>query len=297
MNPIINLEFIPPNVPDYEGVLKVTVSSEAEKFLDSSSWPISFRIYSNSNKVVWETELSPGTWSAYAYVTYTHAEVVSNTGVKFAEWKWDTFQHGDFCHQAFYSWCLKNKGAKGIAIGTHDGTSGEWVGPVTDSLVKAVLIEPSTKQFQELSHLYSKRSNVTLLKTLITPEGGKVEFFEAGAGHTNSVNPDHIKKYLPGMEISSQEINSLTMRQLTDCFGLGNGDPWWLHMDVEDLDDKLLMSFDHSGIKLPDCLIFEHENLTTEREEALLEWCRSKRYDFYKSGRNTICFAKKEFFQ
>jgi hypothetical protein len=288
-SPIVKIEFIPPNVPDYEGVIRVSVSNDAMEHLDTTHWPLSFRVLSNSNRVVWNTDLHPSMWSAYAFITYTHAEVVSAQGIKLAEWKWDTFLHGDFAHQAFYAWALRHRGARGIAIGTHDGTSGEWVGPVMDGLLSGVLVEPSAKQHQQLAHLYSSRFNVTLSKRVVTPEGGEVEFFEAGEGHTNSVNPDHVKKYLPHQLLHSFKTSSCTLREILDGYSIGNG-IWWMHLDVEDLDDKLLLSFDHSNINLPDCLIFEHENLSRERYDTVLEWCRERNYSTHASGRNTICF-------
>lgn len=291
--PLIKWDYFHTDIHDKEGAIKVTVSDHAGIFIDESLWPLSFRVFSITNKIVWDTNLYPGVWSMYGNVSYCRAEVLSKNGkIKLGEWKWDPFVHGDFCHQSFYLWALENAGSRGVAIGTHDGTSGEWVGPVLNGLLSAVLVEPSSMQHRELVHLYGRTNWVEIVQHVITPEGGEVDFFEAGPGHTNSVNPEHLKRYLPGLEATSFKAQSITLRQLLDKHNIGKH-TWWLHLDVEDLDDKLLLSFDHKGISLPSCLIFEHENLTQERDEAVLKWCANCDYEVKRAGRNTICFLNK----
>ena len=51
-------------------------------------------------------------------------------------------------HQYFEIWALNNRGSNGIAIGTHNGMTGEWVGPVNKGLLKSTLVEASDTQFQ-----------------------------------------------------------------------------------------------------------------------------------------------------
>lgn len=225
-------------------------------------------------------------WGIYYEICYKTIKIKTNNGIELDEWKWDVFQHGDICHQLFHAWSLKNKGTKGIAIGTHDGTDGEWVGPVSSGLLEAVLVEPSDKQFSVLQSIYSNMSNVNIEKLVITPNGGEVEFFEGGNGKTNSVNKEHTIKY--DENLVSVKYNSITLRNLVDKYNIGN-EKWWLHLDVENLDDKLLLTFDHSNIKLPSCLIFEHEDLGHERTNDIQNWLNLRGYICNKSARNTIC--------
>lgn len=284
-NPIVNFQFFPPDNVDFEGVIKVTVKDTGKNFLSEDEFPLRFLVYSASNRVVWNTDLYPGMWSAYAYITFASAEVITAKGTKLVDWKWETFQHGDLCHQAFALWANRNRGAKGIAIGTHDGTSGEWVGPVLKGTLQAVLVEPSEKQFAALRHLYDKKTWVTLVKAAVTPLGGNVTLFEAGEGHTNSVNEFHVRKYLPDHTIVSKVVPSFTVSQLCE---MTNTTPRWMHIDAEDLDDQIIFSIEDRH--LPECLVYEHENLSQEREESLRSWAEFRSYSLYKSGRNTICF-------
>lgn len=289
---IVKFEFIPPNNTDFEGCLKATVSHDAYKYFDNSEFPLRFQVMLNNNNVTWNTDLMPGYWSSYAFITYAHASIITATGVKILEWNWNVFEHGDFCHQAFYTWAMRNRGCKGIAIGTHDGTSGEWVGPVMNGLLPAVLVEPSDRQHYLLERLYLGRSWITIDKSCVTPNGGEVRFYEAGLGHTNSVNPEHVSKYLPDLPISEKVFQSLTLRQMLDKHNIGNG-TWWLHLDVEDLDDKLITSLDYNGINLPECIVFENENLPQDRFNSVFTWLENHLYECTSSGRNTICFLKK----
>ncbi len=62
-----------------------------------------------------------------------------------------------------------------------------------------------------------------------------------------------------------------------------------IKVSTEDLDDKLLLSFNHSNIQLPSCLIFEHEGLNDERSRDIQNWLNERGYFCNKSARNTIC--------
>jgi hypothetical protein len=104
-------------------------------------------------KVIWSTDLYPEWFSEYPMNTHTTIEIIDSIGNTLLNWKWDPFIHGDYCHQSFELWALNNRGSNGIAIGTHDGMTGEWVGPVNKGLLKASLVEPSSYQFNELIKL------------------------------------------------------------------------------------------------------------------------------------------------
>lgn len=286
---LINIKYIEPSddINNWKPDGSVKVSTD---FLNISfsneELPLIFSVINNNNDEVWNCEVNSFCWAIYHEICYKTIKIKTSNGIELSEWKWDVFQHGDICHQLFHIWSMKNKGSKGLAIGTHDGTSGEWVGPVSSGLLEAVLVEPSDKQHSVLKSIYSNMPNVNIEKLLITPTGGEVEFFEGGNGTTNSVNKEHTIKY--DSNPTSVKYDSITLRDLIDKHNIGN-DKWWLHLDVEDLDDKLLLSFDHSNIKLPSCLIFEHEGLNDERSRDIQNWLNERGYFCNKSARNTIC--------
>jgi hypothetical protein len=222
-------------------------------------------------------------FSLYYEIPYKRIEITTADGNSLLKWNWNTFEHGDICHQLFYLWALENRSAKGIAIGTHDGTCGEWVGPVSEGLLNAILVEPSDKQFSLLNNIYNNKSWIKIEKTLVTPDGKSVIFYEGAEGHTNSINKEHLLNYTN--DVREITMSSVTINNLVEKHEV-NG-KWWLHIDAEDLDDKLILSL--SDKNLPSCIIFEHESLNKDRLEKINEWLIKRSYETNKSYRNTIC--------
>lgn len=281
MKNIIDFEFSKPGeTPD--GIAKISLHGTIpERYL-----PIRFMIYNIANSAVWSSDLYPNMFSLYYEIAYKRIEVTTADGNKLFQWNWNTFEHGDICHQLFYLWSLENRGSKGMAIGAHDGTCGEWVGPVMEGILNAVLVEPSEKQLAMLNHIYSKKKWVQIEQNLVTPDGSDVLFYEGGEGHANSVNKEHVLKYTS--EIKEVRMSSTTLTELARRHGISG--KWWLHIDAEDLDDKLIISLEDSF--LPSCIIFEHEQLGEDRISAMNEWLYERGYETNSSHRNTICIRK-----
>jgi len=280
MKNTIDFEFEKPGkTPD--GLVKISLG---ENSILEEHLPIRFIVYNKANKVVWSTDLYQNMFSLYYEIPYKRIEASTKNGNTLFKWNWNAFEHGDICHQMFYLWALENRGSKGIAIGTHDGTCGEWVGPVNEGLLSAVLIEPSDKQFALLNHIYSNKSWIKIEQALVTPDGENVVFYEGGEGHTNSINKEHVLSYTS--DIKEVEMKSTTVNNLIEKYEIDG--KWWLHLDVEDLDDKLVLSLDDGN--LPTCIIFEHEQLNENRLHELNEWLAKRSYVTKSSYRNTICF-------
>jgi hypothetical protein len=279
MKNIIDLEFKKPgNEPD--GLIKISLGNDS---IPSKNIPIRFMVYNIANKVVWSTELYPNMFSFYYEIPYKRIEAITADGNRLFKWDWNTFEHGDICHQLFYLWALDNRGAKGIAVGAHDGTCGEWVGPVGEGLLNAVLVEPSDKQLLILKQIYDNNPWVKIEQTLVTTDGADVIFYEGAEGQTNSVNKEHVLKYTK--DVTEVNMRSVTVNHLIEKHGIGGG--WWLHVDAEGLDDKIIMSLDDDN--LPSCIIFEHEQFDEDRLREIQRWTDERSYTTNKSFRNTIC--------
>jgi hypothetical protein len=182
-------------------------------------------------------------------------------------------------------WCLKNKGAKGIAIGTHDGTTGEWVEPLRSGLVEAFLVEASIPQYKSLVENYSEIYKCFPLFSLITPDGGDCEFFESPDGFTNSVIKNHVLNY--SSDVTKVVKKSKSLNDLICETGLSD-EIKWLHLDVEGIDADLVMSLDESRVKLPEFIIYESLNLPMEKKEETYRWLSERGYSYKESGWNTI---------
>jgi FkbM family methyltransferase len=207
--------------------------------------------------------------------------------------RWDVMEHGNHFYKSLW---MYNKGVlsegkfpKGLVIGTHDGEFGEWVPIVEKRECSVVLVEASNKQFQKLKQNYKNNSLVKPIQNLITPNGGEVEFFEGGAGYTNTVI-ENVIRHWETEEIKSTKRPSISITDLiiNECGGHID----WLHLDVEGLDAQLIMGIDESKVSLPKFIIFEDYNLIQDKKDEIYSWLYNKGYVTYSEG--GICEAIKE---
>jgi len=253
--------------------------------------PFTFQVINDVDKNIrWQlNDMKEGWWGTFVEPCNTEAIVKDSNGKILYNWKWETDKHGDISHKVFLEWCKANKGAKGIAIGTHDGTTGEWVVPVFENLIEANLVEASDKQYNNLFLNYKNIANT--IQSLITSDGSEIEFFEGDDTFTNSVSKEHTLKF--NNEVRSVLKKSISINDLIIKCGLQN-DLKWLHIDVEGIDDELILSLDDTKVKLPEIIIYESLNLTEERQKKVIEWLKSKNYTCEESGWNTIATLNKK---
>jgi hypothetical protein len=281
---MIKFEYTDSNNYPPEG--KTFVKIDSNIFFYENQIPLRLIQKNLKGKVIWSTDLHPEWFSEYPMNTYTTIEIIDSIGNTLLNWKWDPFIHGDYCHQSFELWALNNRGSNGIAIGTHDGMTGEWVGPVNKGLLRATLVEPSNYQFNELIKFYSNKSWVTCYQSLVTQNGGDVTFYEGGEGFTNSLSKNLIMNYLSDDEIVSTVVSSISINDLiTQSSKFDKVE--WLHLDVEGLDGELIYSI--SDDLLPKLLLFESLHMNIEYYTKLCDYLVSKGYHINKSGFNTIC--------
>jgi hypothetical protein len=281
---MIRFEYKEPYNTDIFGTIKVSVGGEV-----SYNFPLNFVFYRKiDNRVLWQSKLdAPGYWAAYSETCNGYARVFDVNNQLVASWDWETILHGDDIHKYFYNWCCNNKGSKGIAIGTHDGTTGEWVEPLSEGLIEGVLVEASELQYNSLFNNFKDYKNVQTLQSLVTPNGGTCDFYEGNFGYVNSVFKSHVSQFAADEnEIRTVTKESISLNDLIIKFGLEK-DLKWLHLDVEGIDDELILSLDDTRVKLPEIIIYESLNLSEERKRRVIEWLKSKDYFCKEIGWNT----------
>ena len=283
---MISFEYTRPNEIHSEGNTKITVDYNASTYYDEKQFPLHLIYKTLMGEVAWSVELLPGWFSEYSMISNTTIEIIDSLGNKLFEWKWDPFIHGDYAHQYFEIWSLNNRGSNGIAIGTHNGMTGEWVGPVNKGLLKATLVEASDIQFKDLLKYYKDKSWINCVKSLITTDGKDIVFYEGGNGFTNSLSKDIIEKHMRAEQITqtikpSKSINDLILESSE------RGKVKWLHIDVEGMDGELIHSINDD--LLPDLLLFESLHMEEEYYNNLSQYLAEKGYSVTKSGWNTIC--------
>ena len=249
--------------------------------------PLLFQVVSNVDKsIVFESQMFPGHWASSGLPDDTTAYIKDINHNTIVKWEYETLLHGDICSKLFMCWCLNNKGAKGIAIGTHNGSSGEWVSPLWKGLIDAFLVEASDTQYEGLEKNYRNFDMAKTIKRLITPDGKDCEFFESGDGVSNSVFRSHVEAHKnEDLRITYKKSTSLN-DLIVEC-GLKD-DLKWLHLDVEGLDSNLIMSLDRGIVNLPEIIIYESLNLSAEEKKKTIDWLEENEYSCRECGWNTI---------
>lgn len=287
---MIKLEFIPPNGVNPGGHLHTSLDFLDLGIKSPYEFPLTFSVYSSvSGDKIWSSDLLPGNWSSFYEPCNTYVQITNQDQNIIVEWKWDTFFHGDEAHILFMTWALKNKGSKGISIGTHDGSTGEWVEPLRSGLIEAFLVEASVPQYKKLIDNYKNISGAYPILSLITDDGRDCEFFEGSEGFTNSIIKEHTLHYTS--QITSDVKKSRSLNDLICEVGLADS-LGWLHLDVEGIDADLILSLDSHRVKLPELIIYESLNLSDEKKNEVYIWLNNNGYLFKESGWNTIAHKK-----
>lgn len=245
------------------------------------SLPLTVNIKSHvSNKVVWSCKLNDYCWAAFSNDSIFDIEVLDANNKIVTSRKWDTINDGSYLDKALYFYCANLDNPQGLAIGTHDGEFGEWVGPVLNNLTKATLVEASTPQFIELSKNYKIFSNVELIHNLVTTDGSEIEFFEGGKGYTNSVKEKVIRNW-ETEEIKSHLRESISINDLLTSIS-PNKKLDWLHLDIEGYDAEIIKSVNLE--LLPNFIIFEHNNLSIEEKNNIEQYLLNQNYTIWKNN-------------
>ena len=243
-----------------------------------------------SGEIQWSSDLNDFWFATYPNTEMFDVEILDSNGKVVYIKRWDIMEHGNHFYKSLWlynkSLISQGKLPNGLVIGTHDGEFGEWVPIVQKRECKVVLVEASDKQFNKLKQNYSKNSLVKTVQNLITPNGGEVEFFEGGAGYTNSVVETVIRGW-EKEEISSVKKNSISITDLilSECDGKID----WLHLDVEGLDAQLIMGIDENKVSLPNYIIFEDYNLSQDKKDEIYSWLTERNFELKSEG--GICEA------
>lgn len=280
---MINIEY------SNEGGIKVTVQN-LQDFNPNFPYRLNIRKHV-SGEIQWSTDLLNNSWAAYPSTEMFDAEILDREGNPVFTRRWDLVLDGSIFYKSLWAYCKgilsSGRFPKGIVIGTHDGEFGEWVPVVLKNLSKVVLVEASDKQFDKLDKNYRNNPNVVLVKNLITPDGGEVEFFEGGEGYTNTV-VEKVIRHWETEEIHSSSRESISIDDLINTNYPEGFD--WLHLDVEGLDAKLIRGISKEK-NLPKFIIFEDYNLSPSEKEDIFGYLKNRGYNLHPEG--GICQAIK----
>lgn len=279
------------------------IFEEAQWIYKEDELPFTFEIIS-CGYLVWSTELYPGTWACWDCLDNEDlVAIIKNKENKIiSQFKLDIWTNRNSTEQFFDTWMTKNPNTNGLVIGTHDGTTGEWVKHVRNKSTNVLLVEGSKKQFKELVFNYYNFENVRFINNIVTSDGRDVQFFEYGTGHANTIDEEHYKKHDTGDGVNILNVKSIGINDLIIQEGLQDKLDW-MHLDTEAIDDEIIMALDFSRIKKPKLIVFETINFSEEktgspdRINKLFDWLHfhgyRTKYDYWNSF--AYFFLKKNF--
>jgi hypothetical protein len=263
---------------EYENGIKITTGNLTGLF-STDQLPLKFQIKQVISKdIVWETNLSSNMWASYPNNEIYDVVVKDAQNNFIYQYYWDLMKHGSIFYKSLWIYCKslinQGKNPNGLVIGTHDGEFGEWVQLARNFMSNMVLVEGSEKQYNKLAQNYQGREDIKCIFNIVTPDGGDVEFFEGGLGYTNTV-VERVIRYWEKEDIKSNVRNSISLNNLIEQEIEGKLD--WLHLDVEGLDVKLLLSIKENY--LPNFIIFEDFNLSDEEKNNVQILFKEKNYN------------------
>ena len=291
---MFSIKYLEKSDENPNGKILARITEESSWIFEDSEFPFKFEIYV-SNKLIWSTNLYPNTWASWNCLNNDKLEAMikDKDGTVISHFKLDIWVNQNSTEQFFEIWSRKNPNSFGMAIGTHDGSSGEWINQVKNKKTNAILVEASQEQFESLKINYQNFENVKLRNCLVTSDGREVEFYEFGSGHANTIDQDHFQKhYQNGNSSKVSMVKSISINNLIVEENLEKRLDW-LHLDTEAIDDEIIMGLDFSIIEKPKLIIFETINFSEERTgdstriNKLFEWLESNgykvKYDYWNS--------------
>lgn len=271
------------------------VSEEVSSILEDDDFPINFRVRKIFNdEEIYSANLNKAWYAQHPAIDSCYAEAVTNKGVVVFREDWDPIKHGCISDSMFYLWCLKNPGSKGIAIGSNDGSFGDYVIPFMRGLIdEMTLVEASDRTFDRLKENYSRFEKVTTLNHLVSTDGKSLRFFEStsGPGLVNSVYEEKARFF--GEDIKEIWKESVAVNDLISGCGY---DLDWLHLDVEGLDEDIVLALDFKRLSKPKVIIYERNKENPDKESIVFEHLSNNGYDVFEKDceMNRIAILKKE---
>lgn len=268
--------------------LRIDISG-VNNIISSDEFPLKLSItkYINDD-VCWETDLWDGWFAEYNAFNFNNIVIKTKSGIEIYNRRFNPCDSSEL-DLIFYLFCKANPGGRGLAIGTHDGAYGEWVQSVKEGVSKAVLVEASDNQYESLVKHYSNISNVEFVNSLVTVDGGEVSFYESSVGYFNSTNIEHLKNYQIS-DIQEVRKESISLKELI----LKNfkTKPSWLHLDVEGLDAKLILSLKDDLNLLPNFIVFEFNNLSDSDKNDVRSFLMKNGYKLNQYGISMLATKK-----
>ncbi len=189
-----------------------------------------------------------------------------------------------------------------IQIGANDGKRFDEISKFikNNNELKAVLVEPVKKYFEQLKENYKDHKNIEFENSAISKDNEinflycvKDKFLENYQEHIKGINSNKIQHLLnhnvKKSHIEKIKVETLTFANLIIKYNLSEID--LLYIDVEGYDDKIILDFlDNS--KLRPILIFEYIHIKNISLNILIKKLLNENYKILRVDENVICYNK-----
>lgn len=238
-----------------------------------------------TKEVTYSIELDSNGWFEKGDFYFEDIKIYTKKGFLVWEELWNIYEEEEY---KFFKLLNSHKNTKGIVIGAHDGSYGEWVTLLDNPNNEFLLIEPTDAQYEKLQSTLGKKNNVKLSKSIVSCEGGEIDFYEENTGFFNSTNKSHLENFFLPESFTVVKKNSISMVELLEQNFPNQLD--WIHMDTESYDAQLILSLREKKHLLPRVILFESNHLKINERYELEEFLDEEGYSINQYKDNTIAF-------
>lgn len=280
------------SISDDNDEWKVEIDRKISFVLEGKKFPLKMKILNHyGKKIIWETDLLPGTWASWNSPKGTDLILETRDGDRLKEVPYNRLKYRDVVDDVFYYYIISKNLKKGIVLGAGAGTYGEWVDPVLNSLTSALLVEPGAYEFSELEKMFSNNSNVKLINKGVDVESGTKTFWVSSTGNISSLDKNVSLKYvgedcLTPVEMEFISMNDLVLQEFPDL------DLDWVRLDVEGADSRIIFSINPEILYRIQYLQYEHINITEEEKIETNRYLESLGFTVYMVGIDMVAMRE-----
>jgi len=280
------------SISDDDNQWKIEIDQKISYVLEERKFPLKLKIRNYyGKKLLWETDLFPGTWASWNSPKNTELILETKDGDTLKEVPYNRLKYRDIVDDVFYYYIISRNLKKGIVLGAGAGTYGEWVDPVLNSLTSALLVEPGSYEFSELTKLFSNNSNVKLINKGVDVESGTKTFWVSSTGNISSLDKNVSLKYvgddcLTPVEMEFISMNDLVLQEFPDL------DLDWVRLDVEGADSRIIFSINPEILQRIQYLQYEHINITEDEKIETNRYLESLGFTVYIVGIDMVAMRE-----
>lgn len=251
--------------------------------------------FDRNGNIAWETIIQGSNmWCSYPEISNIGVKIVDNYGNLIFNKPWVYCDYSDQIEIKFINWCRKfifmyGRNPNGLVIGSHNGSSGEWVEAYDQRLIgNALLIEPNPKPFNQLVSKYQHDSRFTFKQIVVSEVDGFVDFYTDDKNESESsslIQSNLLKNHNSSVRKS---VKSSTPNDI-----LKNHESDWLHIDAEGYDADIILLIDDIYMNRLKFIIWEHIHLSDVDKNRLKLKLESFGFEVYSGSDYNSCAIKK----